>query len=236
MRDVVRRFAAARRMGGASLLLTAAALVTWLLPASVMNAMQYERAAIASGEVWRLVTCHWTHWTTQHFGWDAITFLFIGVACERRSRGQMLVTLLIAAVLIPLGVMLLQPGLRTYRGLSGLDSALFALLAAQMLFDSIRERRWIGVAAAGALAVGFVAKTCIEQVGGNAVFVDTSNAVFVPVPLAHLIGAIAGTAVATYRFFSCDSWMILLAPICSKVFRSVQNVPGPAKISRRSVG
>src|SRR5689334_9624999 len=86
---VGRRIAAATReggAGGASLLLAGLAVIVWLAPAGVAEALQFDRARIASGELWRLVTCHWTHWDADHLAWDVATFVALGVACERRGR------------------------------------------------------------------------------------------------------------------------------------------------------
>ena len=41
---------------------------------------------------------------------------------------------------------------------------------------------------------------------------------------------------AMYGFLSCVCSSTLLAPTCLKLFRSVQNVPGPAQIRRKSLG
>ena len=53
MSDWIASFAAARRPGGASLLLALLAVGVSLLPASVADALQYDRAAIVSGQLYR---------------------------------------------------------------------------------------------------------------------------------------------------------------------------------------
>jgi hypothetical protein len=86
----------------------------------------------------------------------------------------------------------LQPGLPTYRGLSGLDSALFvtgALALGERLF---REgRRVVGIAAFASVAA-LAAKVAYELATGQTLFVDAARVGFVPVPLAHVAGALAG--------------------------------------------
>jgi rhomboid family GlyGly-CTERM serine protease len=194
--------AAARRRGGASLLLAAIAVVVALAPPSLADALQYDRAAILSGQVYRLITCHWTHWGTEHLVWDVATFVMLGTLCERRSRPRFAAALLLALKAVPSGILLLLPNLQFYRGLSALDCTLFALLAADVLQDSIRERRRSWTIAVALCFAGLVIKTGIEAFTGSTVFVDSAAAGFAPVPLAHLLGLAAGLASALgYAFF-----------------------------------
>ncbi len=58
------------------------------------------------------------------------------------------------------------------------------------LSKAIKDRQWATVAVVAALLAGFVAKVLFEIVTGTTVFAD--SAFFVPLPLAHLIGAQCG--------------------------------------------
>lgn len=185
---------AARRMGGASLLFLAALLI-FALPDSVIASLQYDRAQIGAGEMYRLLTCHWTHWNVDHLIWDAGALLFLAAACERRSRSRFLATLTLATLVVPIGVFILQPEMLRYRGLSALASALFAWLAIDIVRNRAHAGQWAWVFAIGTIGLGFAIKIAIEIHCGTAVFVETSSD-FVPVPLAHLIGACCGLATA----------------------------------------
>jgi rhomboid family GlyGly-CTERM serine protease len=159
-------------------------------------ALQYDRAAIAAGEWWRIVTCHFTHWSADHFAWNILVFAILSGACELTSRRRFVLTMCASIILIPLAMFTFQPQFLTYRGLSGLDSALFGLLAVELFV----ERRLIGdrrtVLAIGLLIAAFVVKTMIEVMTGTAVFADSRSAGFQPVPLAHFVGGIIGAGVA----------------------------------------
>jgi len=48
----------------------------------VADAAQYDRAALLRGEVWRLVTGHFVHWSLSHLVWDVLAFLILGAICE----------------------------------------------------------------------------------------------------------------------------------------------------------
>lgn len=147
--------------------------------------LELDRAAVARGEVWRLLTGHWTHWTVDHFLWDSLTFLLLAVLCEARiSRRSLLATIGGSALAVSAGVWLGLPEIARYRGLSGVDSALFMLLAVTIL----RETRSL---LAGVAVAAFLAKAAWEVSTGSTLFTEAAGS-FVPVPLAHLIGGAWG--------------------------------------------
>jgi rhomboid family GlyGly-CTERM serine protease len=195
-RAVSNAISAARRKGGVSLLLSLAAILIALLPLSSIQALQFDRATILAGQTYRLLTCHWTHWHLDHLLWDVLTFLFLAFACERQSRPRMICTTAISALFIPIALLLSAPHLQTYRGLSGIDSALFALLSFSLLRWQCRKRQWIPFAGITLFISAFAIKTSIELTHGTAVFVNAQSANFVPVPLAHLTGAAVGIMMA----------------------------------------
>ncbi len=177
-----------------SLAAAAAAVVVYPSPL-LQGLLQYDREAIAAGELWRLLTCHWTHWSVGHLGWDVSMFVLLSIACERMHRRATIMALGCATLLIPMVVWAALPEMQTYRGLSGLDSALFALLAARVFQQSLicRDRRRL--VSIGALAAAFAGKMLYEAMLGSAVFVHDS-ADMVPVPLAHIAGAAVGLMAA----------------------------------------
>ncbi|HWE96347.1 MAG TPA: rhombosortase [Tepidisphaeraceae bacterium] len=153
--------------------------------------LQYNVAALRHGQLWRLFTCHFTHFSASHLFWSGLAFLVLGATCELRDAKRFVVCCLSSALLISLGVWWMLPAVTTYRGLSGIDSALFTLSAVTILRDSRHgERRgtvWVVIAT----LIAFGGKIVFEFCTDRCVFV--SNAVsFAPVPLAHLIGAIVG--------------------------------------------
>ncbi len=134
------------------------------------------------GEVWRIVTCHFTHWTPEQFTWDALAFAGLGFACARRDPRAFHATLLASIVIIPLALFVAAPSLGAYRGLSGIDSALFALLLVQTRHSRL----------ATACAIGFLAKITFEAATGGAVFATNLGTDVIAVPAAHVAGALIG--------------------------------------------
>jgi rhomboid family GlyGly-CTERM serine protease len=185
----------ARRTPCASLFLSVAALIL-LLPA-VVAPLQYDRAAIADGEVWRLFSGHWVHSSFDHFFWDVLAFGCLGAACELRDRRQFLVCVVVSAIAISLTIWLVLPEMSVYRGLSGIDSALFGLLFVELLRDGIRARRRDQVVFAAVCFLAFAFKISFELIAGRNVFVEASGFGWVGVPLAHIAGASVGVAMGS---------------------------------------
>lgn len=181
----------ARRIPCASLFLAGAAAVLFLWP-DLATHLQYDRAAIAAGEVWRLVAGHWTHYSFDHLFWDVLAFAALGVVCERRSRARFLFCLITSALAISVSVWLIHPEIQIYRGLSGIDSALFTFAAIGIWSDGRdSERPGLQTIALVCLA-GFLLKVAFELMTGRTVFVSDMDTLTVGVPLAHIVGACCG--------------------------------------------
>lgn len=157
-------------------------------------AWQFDRAAFAQGEWWRLMTAHLTHFGADHLRWDLLAFVILGGVCEWIDRRAFAWTLAVAAPVITAGVGLMQPWFTTYRGLSGIDSALFGLVIAHLLVAGGRQRDGVLLGLGGIGLLAFAGKCAYEIVVGDTLFV-ASEGTFAPVPLAHLLGLLAGAAV-----------------------------------------
>lgn len=175
--------------GLAAIALAAPAIALFFLP-ELSGWLQYDRARIADGEIWRLLTCHWTHWNLDHLIWDVIAFGVLIAASWGFASRRALLVLGSAACAIPLGVWLLLPEMQAYRGLSGLDSALFTFVALRLLKYERASGRSASSWLIALMLVGFCLKLTFEIATSTTVFVDSS--VFVPVPLAHLVGGVCG--------------------------------------------
>lgn len=174
---------------------SALALAVHCLP-SLTLAWQFDRAAVAHGQLWRFFTAHLTHFGADHLRWDVIAFVVLGAMVERVSRSAFVVTFAFSAAPITLGVWIAQPQFTTYRGLSGIDSALFGFVVARVIADGWRARHAFSIMVGGLALTGFAAKCIFELATRTTVFVETTAA-FAPVPFAHLLGLLAGAAVAS---------------------------------------
>ncbi len=175
------------------LLLGALAILLQLSP-TLQSLLELRFADLMCGSLWRLASSHLLHWSWNHCLWDAVVFLSAGGMCESRWPGACRRVLFWSAGLIPLVVMVAAPELQCYRGLSGVDSALFALAAAMLLQEEWSSGRRVIASVAGLAVVCQFLKIAAEIHAGQTLFVSDRS--FVPVPLAHLTGAAVGSAVA----------------------------------------
>ena len=169
--------------------LLAAATAVHLVPGAAA-ALEFDRGRLGGGEPWRWVTAHLAHFDTDHFLWDALMLAAVGTVAETRSPVRYALALAAAALAIVPAIRFGQPDFSTYRGLSGLVTAAFALVAADLLHRPDRAARLLGSAAVFAVA----AKCGYEIVSAGTIFAAGNG--YVPVPLAHALGLLAGLAAA----------------------------------------
>lgn len=180
----------------------AAAARAWRLPAAMAGVavaiallgddgrelFRYDRNAIASGEVWRLLTGHFAHLGVAHLLMNAagLVLVWVLVGAAASQTGWLLVTFVLVAT-IDLGFWFLDPQLNWYVGLSGL---LHGLLVYGLVLEWKAARLEHGL-----LLLGIGAKLIYEQVSGP--LPGSAETASGPVVVnAHLYGAIGGLAVA----------------------------------------
>lgn len=179
-----------------TLALASLCAAAWLLP-GVFESMLLERAAVLSGEFWRLWTGHLAHASGSHLAWSLLAFVLLGVRVEPLLGSRYPTFLAACAAAVGLGVLAFLPGLQRYCGLSGVDTALYAYL---LLADGARGRREGDSLLFGASAVCVVAlagKIGFEYATGGALFAAIPG--LEPVPAAHLLGALAGAGAFAAR-------------------------------------
>lgn len=156
---------------------------------SLVSALQFDRTAILGGEIWRLITGNLVHWSPEHFALDVAVFLVVGLLVEPAIRRAYPWLLLAAAASVGLTILLFQPELDLYRGLSGVDSGQFAAaLGIECLMACRQKRRWLWVAPAAAI---FLTKAIYESTSGRLFFgTESLGEIGSPVPLAHVAGVV----------------------------------------------
>jgi rhomboid family GlyGly-CTERM serine protease len=181
----------------ATFAITVLSLIAFSIP-GLASLLQFDAQEVARGQWWRVITGHWTHYSLSHLFWDLSVFAVLGVLSETRDRWATWFTLAFSSLLIPLVSVQLSE-VEVYRGLSGLDTGLFAYLAGSWLIGSLRQRDWMVGLLFGSLIVGMVGKITWEALGNGSLFVDVAGSGFTPVPLAHFVGALIGMVVAARK-------------------------------------
>ena len=171
--------------------------------------LEFDREALHRGELWRLLTGSFVHWSGGHLVLDLGAFLAVGLLFER-SLGRRYPAVL-AGALAAVGVLLLlDPRIERYRGLSGVAAGQYAAaLAAEIVRgrDEWRRRRRgspglhvpPGLALPAAAALLFALKVATEWGSGTLLLgTERLGDLGEPLPSAHLAGVIGalGGAIA----------------------------------------
>lgn len=174
-----------------TILLVAIATTAQLAP-ELATRLTIDLRDTTSLATYRLVGCHLIHWSAEHFFWDIGMFVLLAGFCERWWPRACYLTLAVSAIAIPLAVAIGHPEITSYRGLSGLDTGLFALLATRLLIGSLAARDRVGGFLFAGMLAALAAKVAMEFQTGDLWFVTPAD--FTPLPLAHLIGGLIGVA------------------------------------------
>lgn len=136
------------------------ALLIFGLGPDVEMALRYERAAIFGGDFWRLVSGHFVHLGGMHLVLNLLALWLIMVGCGGPGQPPVLRTVIALLVLllgVSAGLLLANPHLDWYVGLSGVLHGLLILVAVWSQQDPLR---WV-------LVAGTAAKVGWEQFTGG---------------------------------------------------------------------
>lgn len=158
--------------------------VVALIGSDASQWLRYDRNAILAGQLWRVITGHFTH-----LGWSHLAMNLAGLALiwaifgSHISWRRWLMILLVGAAGTSMGLLLLNPQLRWYVGLSGV---LHTLFIAGCLAE-LKNHRWDS----WILLSLVIAKLLYEQVWGPVPGSESTAGGNVVVD-AHLYGAVFG--------------------------------------------
>lgn len=170
-----------------TLALAAMAILLYLLCGPSPADWVFDRAAIAEGEWWRLITAHWVHSDSAHAGWDIGALLLFGAVFEKRLQWRLPLGLLLASVAVAAWIWWGLPDLRYYCGLSGILNGLLVMGLASLW----RDLRHPLILATGLVAV---IKIALEVHLGQALLTQTA---WMSVPSAHAAGFASGLLLAS---------------------------------------
>ncbi len=150
----------------------------------IREALRFGRQAIIDGQYWRLVTGHFVHLGVSHFILNAAGVLLVALLVYREFRpAQWLIVTLGVVASIGAGLLVFNPDLEWYVGLSGLIHGWLAAGTVSLLARR-RPEAW-------PLAALLCAKLALEQWQGP--LPGSAEATGGPVVVdAHLYGSIAG--------------------------------------------
>jgi rhomboid family GlyGly-CTERM serine protease len=160
-------------------LLAGAALAMGSLTESII----YDRALILQGQLWRAWAGHVVHYGPSHLLWNLAVFLPAGAWLERLWPCLTRWFYAICPPVISTVLLLAEPDLGRYAGLSGMATGMLVLLAGLQLRRGKDEPAWFWWAVLALVA----AKIVLELVTGAPLIVSYEGSVR-SVPLAHVGG------------------------------------------------
>lgn len=150
--------------------------------------LAYRRSAILDGQLWRLITCHFHHTNLNHLMLNGASFIVITLLHKHHyKRFTPLILLIAIGFALSITLLITDPSLKGYLGLSGVLHGLFAWGA----IEDIRTKEKTGYL----LIAGLCIKLIWEGLFGPA----SSTEQFIGAKVltsSHLYGAIWGTVLA----------------------------------------
>jgi rhomboid family GlyGly-CTERM serine protease len=170
------------------LLLTAAVLGLAAWGDAGRALLCYDRAGLAAGEWWRLVSGHLVHLGWRHAVMDLAAALILGWLFGRElSPRRWAWVLLLSLLAVNAGLWWLDPGITWYVGLSGVLHGVMAAAAVTLAWRRVPAGYWL----LGALAL----KLGVEQLYGP-LWLAAESAGGPVIVNAHLYGAAGGILAA----------------------------------------
>ncbi len=154
-----------------------------------VDLLEYDRAAVAAGEVWRPFTGQLVHWSLRMALCDVGVSAAACAALELRSRRAAGSALVLALAAVAAAVHWAPPRFESFRGSSGLAAGLFSALLVLLFATGRTAQRGL----AAALCVLFALKLVFEA-SGSPLFAGPLPTGVAVAPAAHAAGALAGLA------------------------------------------
>ena len=174
----------ARRLPVITLLLIGGAVVIAQFP-GWSAWLIYDRSAILSGEIWRMFTGHWVHFSTSHLVYDLLALGVAGWIIEAKNLPHFGWLCLLTPWLVSAVLLLFEPRMNLFGGLSALATTAIVYLALFGLHDA-PPWRWVCLAA----LMGIAGKILFEMSTGRMMFVTTGDGPVAVSVAGHISGAL----------------------------------------------
>ena len=132
-----------------------------------------------------MFTGHWVHFSTSHLVYDLLALGIAGWISESQKLPHFGWLCLLAPWLISAVLLLFEPQMKVFGGLSALATTAIVYLALFGLHDAT-PWRWICLAA----LLGFIGKILYEMTTGHMIFVTTGDVPVAVSVASHIAGAL----------------------------------------------
>lgn len=173
------------------------ALVLQLLGEDARAALRYERSAVLAGEVWRLISGNLVHTGWIHLGLNAVGLgLLVPLMPRAMGQGRGGLAVLVTGLAVGLGLLLGEPRVEWYVGLSGVVHGLAVVAGLGML----RAAPATGLL----LLLGITGKLAWDIFGGG-----TGSEALIGAPVvaaAHVYGAAGALLLSPLLLRTSRAW------------------------------
>lgn len=149
----------------------------------------YDRQAILNGELWRLLTAPFVHFSGSHIFWNLLIFSIAGFAVNGSRFPCFWIVCSISISLPGLTFILAIPEIEYYGGLSGAATGAAAYFCLCSFFNA-RKRREIWLV----ILVVILTKILFEAVMNEPIFARAGEIPFRVLPEAHVAGCLGAIA------------------------------------------
>ena len=165
----------------------AGSVIAWWLPALWLD----WQPALAATEPWRAVTAAFVHWSALHLAANLAGAVLVGALGHVAQLPRAATLAWLAAWPLTQALLLVQPALARFGGLSGVLHAGVAVAGLWLLVRATGRPRWIGLGLLAGLAVKIALENPLGPPLRHGGGWDIATA-----PLAHATGALAGLVTA----------------------------------------
>jgi rhomboid family GlyGly-CTERM serine protease len=152
----------------------------------------FDRSAVIQGEVWRMFSSHFVHFTDMQLVYNLLVFSIAGWIIERKSHLHFVFLYISMALVISITLFILKPAMIYYGGLSGLACGFIFYCA---LLGITEPGPWRIICK---LIVFFLPiKILLELYNSASILPYWGQQTFVIMPISH----ISGTVVALLFYF-----------------------------------
>jgi len=166
-----------------------ASLITYVTP-QLTDLFIYDRQLVLGGQLWRLLTAPFVHFSASHLIWNLLVFAAAGYVIELAGYRRFGCVCILTMVIPSLLFLAAKPDLIQYGGLSALSTGTTAYLCLCRAQQASRDR-WLWLV----LFALLVGKIFIEGGIDAPIFAQSASRPFRVLPSAHAVGVAAAAAI-----------------------------------------
>ena len=167
-----------------SLVIILASLLSSIFP-ELASIFIFDRSAIFRGEIWRIFTCHFVHFSNTHLAYNIFAFGIVGYIIEKKKYPNFCLLYFCLAFSISISLFVLKPNMLFFGGLSGIVCGALYYCALMGIKESQTLKR------ISFLIVTFLPIKIAAEIYTNASILPYwEHQSFIPMQTSHIIGCL----------------------------------------------